>query len=47
MNSPVLTSAIPNGLTESEGLGDEMCLDAGMQASIKLVDGRPWSPEIY
>jgi hypothetical protein len=47
MNGHILTSARPNGLTESEGIDDETCLDAGMQAPIKVVNDRPCSPGIY
>jgi hypothetical protein len=46
MNSHILTSAKPNGSSESEGIGVEMCPDAGLQAPIKLVGGRLWSPRI-
>ena len=30
MNSHILTSARPNGLTELEGIGSETCPDAGV-----------------
>ncbi len=47
VNSHILISARPNGPTESEGLCGETCLNAGVWAQIKLVDGRPLSPGIY